>query len=638
MNKSPFLLLLLVTFCAHSEEAPLASFAHQPLIEQPVISPGGKHIAAVLNAEDGPSVVVSDFGSRELHAVLKLKKSEDRIEWIRWANDERILVSASYSRVFFGERFRVSRLFSLDLDGGNLEQLKRKTAREPKVWTGWLSEDHVLSMLPDEPDHILMELYDDQDDALAVFKVDIYNNTFDKQFVNKYEVDQWYADTHGRVTFGIGWDEDVVTTWYRSPGDKEFQKLHSRTLFEDEKFSPILVDGDNALVMSDHELGRAAIWRYNIPAGAFEELIFAADGYDVSGPILDHDGTRVIGAAYVEHYEKRQYFDESQSSIDQLVVKSFPDYQTHIVSHDRDWSRLIVLAIRDDSPPKYFWLDLAGKQGGLWFSSYPDLEKVSLTKVQPFEFAARDGMKLNGYLTLPQRNDARKPPLVVFPHGGPHARDKQYFDAFAQFFANRGYAVLQVNFRGSRGFSSAYEHAGYREWGRAMQDDVYDAIDWLESQDVTEKGSACIVGASYGGYVALTAAYQQPRRFKCVASIAGIGDLVDRVEANLLYSETMTISAKKTVGDPGDREERRLLRENSPINHLDRIKSPILLIHGTHDTQVRVAQSRDFYSKAVAAGLDVEYLELEGGTHYFDDHANRVATFQALEKFLAAHL
>jgi dipeptidyl aminopeptidase/acylaminoacyl peptidase len=637
-NKKALFFFLLFTGGAHSEEIPVASLAHQPLIEQPAVSPGGKYIVAVLNAEDGPTVVVSEFGSRDLQAVLKLKKSEDRIEWVRWANEERILVSASYSRAFSRVRVRIARLFSVDRDGSNLQELSRRTARVPLVWTRWLSTGDILSMLPDEPEYVLLELYDDQDDAWAVFKVDIYKNKFYKQFVNNYEVDSWYADTYGRVSFGIGWDKDIVTTWYRSPGSEGFHKLHSRKLFEDETFAPIMIDGDSALVLSDHELGRQAIWRYNIADGAFEDLIFAADGYDVSDAIRDQDETKVIGAAYIEHYEKRHYFDESESSIYRTVVRSFPEYQTHIVSHDRDWTRLIVLAVRDDSPPKYFWLDLPEKRGGLWFSSYPDLEKATLTKVQPFEFEARDGMKLNGYLTLPQRADGRKPPLVVFPHGGPHSRDRQNFDPFVQFFASRGYAVLQVNFRGSEGFNSAYERAGYREWGRAMQHDVYDAIDWLQSQGLTEESSTCVVGASYGGYVALTAAYQRPRQFKCIVSISGVADLIDMVDISLVYGETAKISEKKTVGDPGNSEQKTMLRENSPINHVEKIKSPILLIHGTYDTQVRVQQSRDLYQRADSAGLDIEYLELERATHYFDDHENRLAMFQALETFLAAHL
>ncbi len=203
------------------------------------------------------------------------------------------------------------------------------------------------------------------------------------------------------------------------------------------------------------------------------------DGFDVSGGLLNTDETELIGAAYLEHYHRHHFFKEAEAAVYKLVEKSFPDYQSHIVSHDRDWKKLMVLAVRDDSPIKYFWLDLSGKRGGLWFSEYPDLEKTSLAKVRPFDFTARDGMKLNGYLTLPSQGKGQMPPLIVFPHGGPQSRDAQYFDPFVQYFASRGYAVLQVNFRGSIGFNSQYTRAGYREWGQAMQEDVYDAIDWL---------------------------------------------------------------------------------------------------------------------------------------------------------------
>ncbi len=170
----------------------------------------------MLNANDGPSVVVSEFGSQDLQAVVKLKEAEDRIEWVRWASDDRILISASYSEHAQGERFRMRRLFSIDRTGKGLQEIKRKTARNPLDRARWWDTDTVLSILPEEPGFILMQLYDDQDDAVAVFKVDVNKNQFDKQFVNNYEVDHWYADTHGNVTFGVGCGErssnDLVST------------------------------------------------------------------------------------------------------------------------------------------------------------------------------------------------------------------------------------------------------------------------------------------------------------------------------------------------------------------------------------------------------------------------------------------
>jgi dipeptidyl aminopeptidase/acylaminoacyl peptidase len=357
----------------------------------------------------------------------------------------------------------------------------------------------------------------------------------------------------------------------------------------------------------------------------------------VRAAILDPERRRVVGAAYYEHFEKRHYFDEADKQIHDIVRQSFPQFETFVVSRSRDLTRMIVSAQRDDSPTKYFWLDIPAKKGGAWFSQFPDLEGQALNKVTPIEFAARDGVKIRGYLTLPTRGDGKKPPLVVRPHGGPQSRDLQYFNPYVQLFANRGYAVLQVNFRGSTGFGSAFEAAGYRQWGGKMQEDVYDAIDWLKDQDVVNTDRACIVGASYGGYVALTAAFQKPGDFSCFVSAAGVSDLPELVLASS-YWDTGRITVKQIIGDLTDNEQKHQLNLNSPIRHIKDSRRPILLIHGDRDTQVRITQSADFYRRAKSADLPVRFVELPFGTHYLDDNKNRLATFKAVDEFLRRHL
>lgn len=601
------------------------------------MSPDGEYVAAVLNSADGPLIAVGAFASADLKVVLKLKNAEDRVEWIYWANNERLLVSASYSAAFQGDRVRVKQLFSVDRSGENLKEIVWKSAVEAPLWTRVLDSDGLLSILPDEPKYILMQIYDARDESFAVFKVDIYKNKFKKQFSNTYEVNSWFADKDGHVKLGVGYDKDIITTWYRNSDNEKFKKMHSQTMFEDETFVPISVDGDKAYVITDHKLRRAAIWKYDIPTAEYEELVFAVDGYSIDDAILDKDRTTVIGASYTEHYQRRHYFDDDGANIYQKVAKAFPGFETNIVSRSSDWNRLIVLTIRDNSPITYYWLDLERGAGGAWFGQYPALRGVALSSVMPFEYEARDGMKLNGYLTIPAYEGDHKPPLIVFPHGGPQARDTQYFDPFVQFFASRGYAVLQVNFRGSQGFNSSYEVAGYREWGGKMQDDVYDAIDWLDGLGMVDTSRSCMVGASYGGYVALTAAYQQPERYKCIISIAGVSDIYAMVDANRLF-ETSKITFRKLIGDPTIKEQRKMLMRNSPINNVDSMQAPLLLIHGDHDTQVRVSQSRKFYKRARKANLDIEYIEIPKGTHYLDNQDNRIMIFEAIEKFLQTHL
>lgn len=630
------LLLCVLAAPTLAAKLPYEHFGHLPIVEQPSVSPNGELVAVVVNSDRGPTVNIAPFGSRDLTPIIQLKSGEDRIDWIEWANDDRLLVSASQSSLISGDRIRISRLFSIGADGQGLREIKRKTVTPPKWFEVFYDTTRIVSWLRDDPEHVLIELYDTLDGAIAVFKVNIYTNDFDKLFVNTYDVNSWFANGEGEVVFGTSRDEEILTFWYREGNDADWRELHSREIFESETFDPILVKGNKAYVFSDHEIARQGIWLYDIESGEFEELIYAAENHDVQTAILSVDRDEVVGATYYDHYRVKTYFDAEYEATSSIVDKSFSDYQTFIASRSKDRKRMIVQALRDDSPPKYFWLDLAKGAGGFWFSQYPYLEKQQLAKVQPFEYEARDGMPLNGYLTMPV-DAKKKPPLVVFPHGGPAARDYQYFDEFVQFFANRGYAVLQMNFRGSEGFNNLYETAGYREWGQAMQTDIYDAVEWLEEQGTVNTDKACMVGASYGGYAALVAAFQQPERFKCIVSISGIADLTEHAvtTARSGWYEPFVI---KTIGDPGDGEDRKMLDEASATNKLALIKRPILMIHGTHDTQVRVSQARDFYKKAKRAGVKVKYIELEYGTHYFDENQNRLEVFKALDDFLGKHL
>lgn len=620
-----------------AEQIHVESFAHLPTVEQATLSPDGKYVAVILNTGELPAVAVGEFGSTDLLAILQLETSDDRIEWIQWANEERLLISASFSSYVAGERYRFNRLYAVNRDGKKLVPLKNRPSRNAGKFDWAVNTDQLLSTLPDDRDHILLQAYDKLDAGHSVFRVNIYDNDFEKLFANSYGVRFWHADASGVVRLGIGYDKDMRDTWYLNAETEQWEKLYSHKAFEGETFDVVGIDGGKAIVLSDHELGRQALWQYDIPSGAFETLLFAADDYDVDKAILSSDGTRVIGAAYTEHFQERHYFDETDAEIDEMVSNAFPQYQAYIASRSQDGMRLIVAGVRDDAATQYFWLDLNAKQGGAWFSQYPHLKDAALSKVSPFEFSARDGTQLSGYITLPPGVENRKPPLVVLPHGGPHARDYQYFSPYVQFLASRGFAVLQVNFRGSSGFGTEFESSGYQEWGQAMQRDVYDAVEWTKQQQLADIDRACVVGFSYGGYVALTAAHQQPRLFACIVSISGVSDLVDAVQSQV-RDEITRVYVREQIGDPRIAEQRQMLVDNSPVHHVDEMSSPILLVHGDHDTQVRVSQSRKFYSAARGAGVDVEYIEIEGGSHYFDMNENRLTLLRALERFLIEHL
>ncbi|WP_448548903.1 prolyl oligopeptidase family serine peptidase [Thalassotalea fusca] len=644
-------LTLLITYlwlsiaCANAANLSLGyeKFGHLPMIQSPVISPDGNKIAAVFNSPDGPSVVLSDFGSDELTTIVKLKKSQDRIEYIYWVNSTRLLVAASYSQRIADRRFRTNRIFSVNTDGSELIELKYKMPKQIPDWERRASADITLtSLLKSDDKHVILQVFDRRDQGQAVFKVNVYENKFTKLFTNKYNVHTWVANDKGEVTFGYGTDEhepDVNTIWVRESGNAPWKLIRKEKAFQSDSFSPIFVKGDELFVISDYKTRRQSLWKYNIKTGEFKEKLFGHDTYDVKGVIYNADRNDVIGAIYYDHHKKDHYFNAEHSRTSILVKNSFKNYHTSIYTRSKDNKRMLILASSDNSPTKFFWLDLTAKKAGMWFSQYPYLEGKVLPPVSPIEFSAKDGTKLAGYLTLPNTEADEKPPLIIWPHGGPiGVRDYQTFDPYVQFFASKGFAVLQVNYRGSGGFGSDFETSGYRQWGKLMQTDVYDGLEYVKSLNLIDTNKMCFAGYSYGGYAALTAAFQRPNEFKCIVSIAGIADLYELADNDYQWRGNIRAHIVNTIGDPNDEKIESELKSLSASYNIDKIVAPMLLIHGRYDTRVRVSQSSEFYDLAKNSGKTVEYIEFEHGTHFLDEGDNRLAAFKALEEFLIKHL
>ncbi len=374
MRRIAVLLSLVVSLNTAAQELPYTVFGHLPVIEQPEVSPDGAHVAAILNGPDGPTIVVSDFGSTDLNAIVRLTYREHRLDWIRWANNERILISISETSGLGAKRYKVPRLYQVGLDGKDMKQVRRRgTAKERERQADWMKNmptNKIISMLPDEADHILMQIWDDWDDAYAVYKVEFAKNKFKKQFSNTYNVSDWRADSKGNVIYG--WEHDVkrkeYVYWHRPVGEKKWRKLDSRKIYETTSFWPAGIEGDEAIVFSDREFGRVAVWRYNIATGEYGELLFAVDGHDIAGTITSNDRSEVLGVYYYDHFRVDHYFDSDSDQKARLVKSSFPEHAVSIVSRSVDENRMIVSLFKDNEPQKYVWVDLAKKAASTWFS------------------------------------------------------------------------------------------------------------------------------------------------------------------------------------------------------------------------------------------------------------------------------
>lgn len=635
------LVLALVVTPAPASDVPVEAFARLPALASPVISPDGKSIAVLLANQDGYyDVAVTAFASADFRIVARLASPRDRITDLRWGNDGRLLISAATPKDVGSLTYYISKLYSVETANGEMIELRPKHFETS--WGGRYSNNgNIVSVTRGDPDHILVQWRGQKDENASVYKVNINDGDYEKLFFNDYGVDSWFADTYGNVTLGLEYGEedendDELGIWVPDPAGEGWKKIKTVRMTEDAAFNPLMLskDGKFLYVLSTHEYNTSTLYTYDIAKGEFAEELWHVNGYDVQG-VITQDG-EVVGVTWAEDFVNQHFFDETDQNLHKLVQNTFRGARVSVASTDRKRERAIVYAIRDDMPGTYFLLDVKAGKAYPWFSEYPELAKVKLAKRKPIVYEARDGIDIHGYLTMPV-NASGKPPLVVLPHGGPWARDYQYFDFLAQFIANRGYAVIQMNFRGSSGYGAAFERMGDKQWGQSMQQDVIDAVEWVRKEGIADTDRMCIVGGSYGGYVALTAAVQTPELFDCIVSIAGVSDLIAHIEdkTRIFGGEQIHF---KWIGDPEDPEDRKMLEAYSPINHVRKLAAPVLLFHGTNDGRVSYGQSDAFHEKAERLDKDVEYIKVSEATHFLDDGITRLKALKAIDDFLAEHL
>src|SRR5271168_2414870 len=330
------------------------------------------------------------------------------------------------------------------------------------------------------------------------------------------------------------------------------------------------------------------------------------------------------------------YTDASFRLDAEQVAAALPQYRTTVVDSAADGHRLLVLTTGGNRPGSYFVLTRSRNTASLapLGAIRPDIPDSALAPVTPITYRARDGLTIHGYITLPPgrtMGDKRPIPFVVLPHGGPSTRDILGFDYLAQMIASRGYGVLQPNYRGSRGYGGDFEKAGFAQWGLKMQDDVTDGATWLIDQKLADPKRICIVGWSYGGYVALMGAIKTPDLYRCAASMAGVTDLRRRLDrAN--QSRFADLNLPRFDSDPA------IIAANSPVLHADQIRIPVFLAHGRRDFTVSVEDSEAMEEALRNAGKPVETLYFDDDDHYLFREGDRIAFLKALEGFLAENL
>jgi dipeptidyl aminopeptidase/acylaminoacyl peptidase len=496
----------------------------------------------------------------------------------------------------------------------------------------------VVDVPRGDPSHVLISTNRRDRGLFDVERLNLETGTIEPVAENPGNIMGWLTDRDGLLRAAFAQtptgDHQVLV---RDTEDQPFRVLAEYANEDSGAPYAFTADGRALYVGSARDNDLVRLVTLDVATGE-EVVIDADDEADLGSPIISDRTGELVGAGYRRDRIVLHTFDDAFARDWELVRKIHPG-DPMIGSTDDD-ETLWTVAFDDDRDPGATYLfDRRNGESRLLFRSRPWLDPAILAERTPVRITSRDGLTLRSYLTLPVGVEPKGLPTVLYVHGGPWARDSWGWEPTAQFLANRGYAVLQVNYRGSTGFGKAFTHAAEREFAGKMHDDLIDGVDWIVAEGIADPKRVAIYGGSYGGYAALVGATFTPDVFAAAISVVGPSNLVTLVRSFPPYWRPLLAGTWfKFVGDPDDPEELKDLEARSPINKVDRITAPLMVLQGANDPRVKKAESDQIVEALRARGVPVEYIVKEDEGHGFVKPENRMDVYRAVERFLATHL
>ncbi|MBK1875427.1 S9 family peptidase [Pelagicoccus mobilis] len=629
MLRAHIIAFIAIPFLAFSKPIPVEDLFRNSEFVGFQISPDGTHVAALGEWEDRYNLFVFNLETGQPRRLTEMKRNN--VGGIVWASNDRIIYRMDEDG---NETFG---MFAIDKDGGNPQILVPTVQSQSKIK---LRITSIIDLLEDDPDHILVSSNDKHQDYPDVYLMNIQKEQRKKIVLsNPGKVVGWMTDQEGNVRIGIVSDQASKTDSiiYRENEKADWEKLATFP-----KNSPNWLpaafdhDGKTLYIASNLTTDKRGIYKYDLEKREIGSLIFEDDEYDSSGLIYSDYRKAPIGVRYSKEKATTKWFDEEKEVIQEIIDNTLPDTINLINSMPDDESKFVVASFSDVQPVFYtlFSIENGSLQRTPLGFSRKWQKPETMANTQPITYQARDGLTIHGYFTLPKDyNPKKKCGLIVYPHGGPWARDNWGFDPSIQFFASRGFAVLQMNFRCSEGYGLEHLNAGNKKWGEEMQYDVVDGLKWaLENANIDEKRVG-IYGGSYGGYTVMSQVTQFPELYSFGINVVGVVDLYEQIE---FYKERDRDEAvdfyHRTIGHT--KEDRELLEKHSPINYIENIDDPIFIIHGVRDPRVSIAQARMLRAAMKKHGKKHEWLVKTDEGHGFRKEENRIEEFEKIEKFI----
>jgi dipeptidyl aminopeptidase/acylaminoacyl peptidase len=642
---------------------PVEAFGSLPTVTSARLSPDGKHLA-VIGPVGGHNAVTVFALDTPTATPMRAAFPDAEAVGIKWANNVRLIVVFKMNIKRPGvDRIDVwERAISVAIDGGKAVVLMHDAPFYTDYY-GTTDTAAIVDQDPADPDTVYMVAYESDAEreakkydksafesdrnvqtekwtndvyTLNYFKVNV--TTGESEIVNlgTPETIEYITDGKGHILGRIDRTDDLKDHYY--VGNREVATFDARggDVLRIRGLSP---DGTTLAATSYANGNTYGLFTYQFGAPSVGAPLFVDPDHDIEGIADDEWSGRVAGVAWAVDKFEYKYFDLAVEHVKERVEQALPGQSVAVVSKDNAENNFVMVAAGAQNPSTYYLFDAKAGQLSIVAPTYPGLTSADLGPQRTYVYKSKDGTQISAYLTLPPGKAAKDLPTVILPHGGPAERDALGFDWWPQFLASRGYAVLQPNFRGSNGYGVKFRDAGDGEWAGKVLEDINGGAEQLVKDGIADPKRMCIVGASYGGYVALAAATFTPDVYACAVSYAGLSDLKRTLDRTVRdygeHSQDLSIWEKRMGATVFETDK---LAAISPAIHAAQVKAPVLLIHSDKDVTVYLEQSTEEQDALQSAGKSVELIKLEGDDHYLHQSTTRIQMLKAIETFLAAHI
>lgn len=635
-----FIPLVAISSVSAAPASPLAAevFYHLPAIQQPLLSPDGTHLLAFKNAGGYTSVMVVNLATGVTFYPTKTDNVEFRFDSVRWANNDRILLRIIYAKHIEGLDASHQNARLLSMDAKKPSEMVAVVQFKEGEKSSLLRRDAIVGVPGADNDHILMAIGDtDRQGRPSVQKVDIRSGKRKMLKIPDVDVSTWYADLNGNVRAGYGIDgpSEKIVIKILDPRKNEWVIAWSYKQLEEKGYIPVGFGGNpNELYLFADYNGRRALYKADLMQDGYPlTLVLHDDKYDLAGELI-YLPTRkdAVGLKYYSGGEAHNLFwNDELKKLQAGLIRALPNARSSVVSVSDDLRKYIVFTSDDTNPGSYLYGNRDTKELLPIADTYPELNGDVLVKKELLSFKARDGVALSGYLSRSKNAKKTPAPLVVLV---PTLSDRNFnsqFDALSALLVNRGYSVYQPNINESRSRNAYISIYSIGSIGLLLQHDIEDAAKYLLENKITSAEGMCIAGKEYGGFTALMASVNTPTLFKCAISHAGISNISKVLGSYTYWGNKDTM--RENMGSDQDQ-----LINATPVKDVEKIKAPILLIHASDDSYVRVQQSQMMAEELKRLNKTYEYIELEGGSHELEYLPHRKKVFEAVAAFLQKYL